>query len=152
MWQDCPWPTRLGFSVLKASQMQDPPIHNCTLQDEAFVTVDGGCKDLATGLVWSRSGLGGNQNTNFDQATAAAAAATRAASTTGGCPRSRNGTAVIANGAATYFELAHPNNALTGFPFAEGHRLRLLDQPSEGHRSAWSVDINTANARRTPQT
>jgi hypothetical protein len=33
---------------------EDPPaIHVCALEDEFFVTADGGCKDTQTGLVWS---------------------------------------------------------------------------------------------------
>lgn len=32
--------------------------HECAIEDDAFVTADGGCKDLATGLVWGTKNMG----------------------------------------------------------------------------------------------
>jgi hypothetical protein len=44
---------RVGTPVAMAEGEDPPLIHACVLEDEFFVTADGGCKDLRTGLVWS---------------------------------------------------------------------------------------------------
>ncbi len=45
----------LGSGVTEARMGRG---HMCAIEDDAFVTADGGCKDLITGLVWGTKNMG----------------------------------------------------------------------------------------------
>ena len=54
--------------ALTTSDLAAQDTHFCLVEDEAFVTANGGCQDLATGLVWSRRNPSGGANWHWDQA------------------------------------------------------------------------------------
>jgi len=107
-------------------------MHICALPDDsAFATADGGCKDLATGLVWSTSGMGNGGNWRWNLAKDLIDTSTEAGFGDWRMPSLDEWLDVIANGAATHF----------GGGYSIGP-VRYWSSTTRGNK-AWNVSIGT---------
>lgn len=85
----------------------------CTLNDAAFNTQDGGCKDLATGLVWSIDSVKVQGfNNNYIGAVNYCANSTEGGQSDWRLPTKAEMTTVAANGAAAHLDYAYGANNL----------------------------------------
>lgn len=78
----------------------EAPAHACVLEDGSFVTADGGCKDLATGLVWSAAH---DLNFTYPSAISIIENMKESGYTDWRMPTRAELEAVCANGASTHF-------------------------------------------------
>jgi len=134
------WDVLVIIAGLGEGAGDEPPMtygssmHICAVEDGAFATADGGCKDLATDLVWSSQNMGvtggGVSLGNAEQAIAD--------SSEGGFSDWRMPTAeemqtVAANGSMTHFN-GFPCQGGTNFPWWSSDR-----------RGRWNYGVNICN-------
>ncbi|TDJ55177.1 MAG: DUF1566 domain-containing protein [Planctomycetota bacterium] len=112
-------------------------MHICAVEDDSFATADGGCKDMATGLVWGVIGINRNWPTSVDLI----ADSVEAGFTDWRMPTRNEWLEVINNGAANHFGSGH---AVTG-------GARYWSSTTQGNR-AWSVVIATGESFKNRKT
>ncbi len=82
--------------------------HSCAIEDDAFVTIDGGCKDLVTGLVWGTRNMGhGGAGWGWRSAHHLTDDSSEAGHDEWRLPTVTEFQGVLANGAATHFRGGH---------------------------------------------
>jgi len=106
-------------------------MHICAVEDGSFATLDGGCKDLATGLVWSTDGVEIGSQWRWSQAKDIIETSTEAGFSDWRMPTLDEWLAVIDNGAATHF----------GGGYSIGN-TRYWSSTTQGNK-AWNVSIGT---------
>jgi hypothetical protein len=78
-------------------------MHICAVEDDAFATADGGCKDLVTGLVWSTHNMGNGSNWLFEDSEQFISESTEGGFTDWRFPTVEEMETVAAHGASTHF-------------------------------------------------
>ncbi len=127
--------------------------HICAVEDGSFMTADGGCKDAATGLVWSSRNLGeGGNGWYWQSAMGFAEDSTEAGYSDWRLPTIEELQAVIANGAEGHFSWEFNDDADNPvYPDEQGDFY--LDLPywtseHNGSKWGWAVRISSGVAEK----
>jgi len=104
--------------------------HVCAVNDDSFTTANGGCQDLATGLVWSTNGMGHGVNYNWNSSKDLIAASTEGGVDNWRMPTLAEWLEAIDNGAASHFGGGHTVSSPT----------RYWSSTTQGNK-AWAVDF-----------